>query len=300
VAGQLNDLLHADSKYMQSAKANAMVQANSRGLINSSMAVGAGQKAAIDSALPIAQQDATINANAGQLAQQGNQDINLTGYNSLLGSAQAKENAGYRKEENEQNIQANKDLKTMDAENNAALRKQADDATYKLEMDRLAKTMEFDLTKLDRGTQDRMVESFGTLSQQRLDTIKGINMTPTAQLSEQDKIRMIDQINQDFDAQAQTMFAISGYTYKSNWAPTTTPGTTPGTTPATGGTQLERYNADLKTRQDEAINSPFMKAYNWAPWNEADPEPAGYRKEFVNNTWIIMPIGGWGGVGAGA
>lgn len=58
VSGQMTTLLDQNSDYMKSAKTSALQGMNSKGLINSSMAVGASQKAAIDSALPIAQQDA--------------------------------------------------------------------------------------------------------------------------------------------------------------------------------------------------------------------------------------------------
>lgn len=58
VAGQLNTILSSGSPYLERAKAGAMDTANSRGLLNSSMAAGAGEAAAIDAALPIAQADA--------------------------------------------------------------------------------------------------------------------------------------------------------------------------------------------------------------------------------------------------
>lgn len=57
-SNQLTKLLSEDSKYMQMARAGAARTANSRGLLNSSIAAGAGEAAAIQSALPIAQQDA--------------------------------------------------------------------------------------------------------------------------------------------------------------------------------------------------------------------------------------------------
>lgn len=58
VAGQLSTLLQADSPYIKQAETKAKEQAASRGLLNSSIAAGAGRTAAIESALPIAQQDA--------------------------------------------------------------------------------------------------------------------------------------------------------------------------------------------------------------------------------------------------
>lgn len=59
VAGNLDELLKTGSPLMQTAATQSRQQANSRGLMNSSMAVQAGQQAMINSALPIAQQDAT-------------------------------------------------------------------------------------------------------------------------------------------------------------------------------------------------------------------------------------------------
>jgi hypothetical protein len=58
VEGRMTGLIDQNSRYMQQARDNAAQQANRRGLINSSIAAGAGEEAAIKSALPIAQQDA--------------------------------------------------------------------------------------------------------------------------------------------------------------------------------------------------------------------------------------------------
>jgi hypothetical protein len=58
VSGQMDTLLSKDNPYIERARAKAAEVANSRGLLNSSMAAGAGEAAAIDAALPIASQDA--------------------------------------------------------------------------------------------------------------------------------------------------------------------------------------------------------------------------------------------------
>lgn len=58
VEGRLNGLLSQDSNYIKRARTGAAQTANRRGMLNSSMAAGAGEGAAIDRALPIAQQDA--------------------------------------------------------------------------------------------------------------------------------------------------------------------------------------------------------------------------------------------------
>jgi hypothetical protein len=63
VQGQLTGIIDSNSPLMQQAKTGALQQMNQRGLVNSSMAVGAGQDAVIRQALPIAQSDASLFAN---------------------------------------------------------------------------------------------------------------------------------------------------------------------------------------------------------------------------------------------
>ena len=66
VQGQIKSIIDENSPLMQQASTNARQAMNDRGLLNSSMAVGAGQSALYSAALPIAQQDASTYANAGQ------------------------------------------------------------------------------------------------------------------------------------------------------------------------------------------------------------------------------------------
>lgn len=63
VQNQVSGIIAANSPLVQQARANSLAQMNARGLANSSMAIGEGQKAVISSALPIAQQDASLYAN---------------------------------------------------------------------------------------------------------------------------------------------------------------------------------------------------------------------------------------------
>jgi hypothetical protein len=58
VSNQLTKLLTSGNPYLERARTKALAGANRRGLLNSSMALGAGEAAAIDAALPIAQADA--------------------------------------------------------------------------------------------------------------------------------------------------------------------------------------------------------------------------------------------------
>lgn len=60
VSGRLDTMLRRDNPYIQRARTAAAQAANRRGLQSSSIAAGAGEAAAIDAALPIAQVDASI------------------------------------------------------------------------------------------------------------------------------------------------------------------------------------------------------------------------------------------------
>lgn len=59
VEDRLTGLLSKDSEYMQSARTKALQEQNRMGTANSSMAIGAAHKSAIDAGLPIASQDAS-------------------------------------------------------------------------------------------------------------------------------------------------------------------------------------------------------------------------------------------------
>ena len=98
VQGQIGGIIASNSPLLQQARANSLAQMNSRGLVNSSMALGEGEKAVFSAALPIATQDAATYANAGQLnANAANQlaQFNSGQVNQGLGfSANAANQAG--------------------------------------------------------------------------------------------------------------------------------------------------------------------------------------------------------------
>lgn len=66
VQGQVQGIIASNSPLMQMAKTSALQQANAKGLANSSMAIGAGQMAMYNAALPMAQADAGTQANAAK------------------------------------------------------------------------------------------------------------------------------------------------------------------------------------------------------------------------------------------
>lgn len=76
LSNQVNKVIGEDSPLMQQAAAKAKQAANSRGMLNSSMAVQAGQAAVMDRALPIAQYDAGVNTNVLNTNQSNQQQTN--------------------------------------------------------------------------------------------------------------------------------------------------------------------------------------------------------------------------------
>lgn len=96
VSTQMNGLLATDSPYMAQARQSGMNTANSRGLLNSSIAAGNSQMSAIQAGLPIAQQDASTygnqqlanQASLNQILQQGMQnEASEYGANSSAGAS---------------------------------------------------------------------------------------------------------------------------------------------------------------------------------------------------------------------
>lgn len=87
VSGQITQLIDQNSPLMEQARTNAKQAANQRGLVNSAMAVSAGESAAYQAALPIAQQDAETNARASSYnteAQNQTNQFNVTAQNTAL------------------------------------------------------------------------------------------------------------------------------------------------------------------------------------------------------------------------
>lgn len=96
VSGQMDKLTAQNSPYMEQARQGAVRTANERGLLNSTMAASGGEYAAIQSALPIAQADASVYGKAADyntaLTNQANQynadATNTFGTNALNRGAQ--------------------------------------------------------------------------------------------------------------------------------------------------------------------------------------------------------------------
>lgn len=93
VQNQLHTILDSGSPLLQSAETKAAQQSAARGLQNSTLGVQAGQEALINTALPIAQQDATTTANRASqnLQTENNFGLQAAGFG---GQAQLAEQQG--------------------------------------------------------------------------------------------------------------------------------------------------------------------------------------------------------------
>lgn len=106
VAGQVEDIIASGSPLMQQAEAKARETMNARGLMNSSMAVSAGESGLIDRALPIASQDAATYATAGRdttLAKNAMEQFNVGQANAAGQFNAGQDNASQSQRSTQQN-----------------------------------------------------------------------------------------------------------------------------------------------------------------------------------------------------
>jgi hypothetical protein len=90
----LNKLTASDSPYITLARKTGMETANSRGLINSSIAAGTSQAAAIAAAAPFALQDANNTASKNLAFEQAGQASDLSAQDATQASALSTQQAG--------------------------------------------------------------------------------------------------------------------------------------------------------------------------------------------------------------
>lgn len=91
VSGQIKNIIASGSPLMQQAEASAKNQMNQRGLINSSIGIGAGQTALYGAAAPIATADAATYANAAANTTKAQNDASTA--NAQLNTSVAQSNA---------------------------------------------------------------------------------------------------------------------------------------------------------------------------------------------------------------
>lgn len=129
VRGQVQDIMKSDSPFLTEARTRAAQGMNARGLINSSMALGEGERAAYAAALPIAERDANAAltvagrnqdaTNASRAA--GAQAENVMGQQELSGE-QAMEQQELRGAQSKELAQIEAQYKQMMQTNDSAAR----------------------------------------------------------------------------------------------------------------------------------------------------------------------------------
>lgn len=124
VHGQIQGIIANNSPLMQMAKTTSLQNINGRGLLNSSMAIGEGQKALYSAALPIAQQDAQtyaqsnqFNANSANNAAQfkATADNQANQFNAQTNTQISGQNASAANQANQFNAQNQTQVSTQNA-----------------------------------------------------------------------------------------------------------------------------------------------------------------------------------------
>lgn len=125
-------MLTAGNPYIDLATQRAKEYANSQGLLNSTIAAGAGQRAAIESALPIAQQDAQTYFNQGLTNQQFRQ--NTQEFNARNAFDWASTKAGFQNSWNmlQSELASRKDLAALAVESDKSLQTMRNEGAEKI------------------------------------------------------------------------------------------------------------------------------------------------------------------------
>lgn len=167
VQNQVKDIVSSGSPLMTLAETEAKKQANKRGLLNSSIAVGAGQEAVLKQALPIAQQDAGTfadadrnNAAAENTSKQFNAGSQQQNSQFNSGSANTQSNIKLQGEIQKElaAIQANSQMSLQEkqiASNEVIAKNDNFNKLLMQQMDRETKTA---LAKLDEGTKMKLAQ----------------------------------------------------------------------------------------------------------------------------------------------
>ena len=164
---QLDSILSRDNPLMQKARARAQMAANRRGLLNSTMAAQAGESAVIDAAMPLAQQDANTNFQAGQFnagarndfSRDDNRfgrDVAMARFGALVG---AEEKAADRQFQSSENL-LERQFRTGEREGQQAWQagENAADRSFRASERAADQGFRADQAGLDRGQQIKLQE----------------------------------------------------------------------------------------------------------------------------------------------
>lgn len=184
VQGQIENVISKDNPLMQLAATRGSQQANARGMLNSSMGIGAAQDSVIAAATPIAQADADVNARAA-------------GYNADTSNTFAKTNQAASNEAASFGAQAINRSNEFNATNQMTQQQSLFDANVKAS-----------LAQIDNEAQmDRQTQAVaGTLSDHFSSAISEINRN--SNMSQASKDYSIKQLYDTYKAQLSLISAV--------------------------------------------------------------------------------------------
>jgi hypothetical protein len=190
----MTGLLNQNSGYMQTARKSGERVAQSRGLLNSGLAGEYGQKAAIESSLPIAQQDASQRFQSGMAQQQGR----------VQGALNTQQ---YGNEANIVNLQSQNaaGLSTLDANQKSSLLAQEGTQDWETQQGLLGLQHQSDFAKM--GEQYR--QDMGKIRAQHLNTIQQMEKQSQFNLQHDQAMAQIQNDNtlSQMDKQAATQMS---------------------------------------------------------------------------------------------
>lgn len=200
VAGQTNKLLSSGSPLLKAAQSTAQRASNSKGLLNSSIASGEGTKAMIETAAPIAAQDASTYAASGLSAQNSNQELKQSTADTI--------NSSYLKSQDLYNTNT---AATHEGQISASLQAQKDQAAAQLQTSLKQMDINVDMAKLDASNKEAFSAAVAPVMQQYQNSFTEIQSSANASLSADEKAAAIDQLNAMYKPQLQSIANIYGY-----------------------------------------------------------------------------------------
>lgn len=156
VRSQLQQIIADDSPLMQQARARALQTANTRGLLNSSMAMTAADSAMYDAAMPIATQDAATYARAGE-------------FNANTANTFSRDNNQFVRDATmaDFNVQANewaaqqqwdRDYRTLDRQQQLTLERDAIQNGYQSARDQFAAQSQMSIAQLEAASRAASIQ----------------------------------------------------------------------------------------------------------------------------------------------
>lgn len=268
VESRLSDITAKGSRYTDLAKAEAIRQSNTRGLINTTMAGTAGVEAAIKAALPIAQQDARTFAETRMMNQRelneflrnrqsANLNIETAGFQSQLARDEAAQASGLRvgEMEVENQLNINRDV------NSAALNQQlsAFESTLKqteMTLDNELRTA-FETTLQDeRFSDEAKMNIVSNMNNIIRDTQEQITQVGLSDRTAEQQASAIEMINKSRDAELAVYQDILESFNDWEWSTEFTPATVgPGTA------SIDNIKAEAKREAEAAAREKYEKDY---------------------------------------